>query len=146
MERIMYDQAFKAKLENINTKGELTHFIYDRMVFQKIKDLLGGEIKLIVSGGAPLSKEVKDFFTVVFCVPVEEVYGMTESAGAVTGTCVWDRSTGNVGGPMCISKLKLRDVPELGYLSTDEPYPRGEVCLKGLSVFKGYFRNKELTN
>ena len=83
---------------------------------------------------------------VVFCVPVQEVYGVTECTGGVTATCVWDRSTGNVGGPMCINKLKLRDLPELGYFSTDEPYPRGEVCLKGHSVFKGYFRNKELTN
>jgi long-chain acyl-CoA synthetase len=131
MERAVYDQAFKAKLENIEQKGELTHFIYDRMVFQKIKDLLGGEIKLIISGGAPLSKNVKDFFMVVFCVPVQEVYGMTECTGGVTSTCVWDRLSNNVGGPLCTSKLKLRDVPELGYLTTDEPYPRGEVCLKG---------------
>jgi long-chain acyl-CoA synthetase len=146
MERTVYDQAFKAKLENLEQKGELTHFIYDRMVFQKIKDILGGEIKLIISGGAPLSKEVKDFFMVVFCVPVEEVYGVTECGGGVTATSVWDRSTGNVGGPLCVAKIKLKDLPDLGYLTTDEPYPRGEVCIKGNCVFKGYFRNKELTN
>ncbi len=116
------------------------------MVFQKIKELLGGEIKQIVSGGAPLSKEVKDFFSIVFSCPVEEVYGATEATGGVTSTCIWDRSTGNTGGPLCVCKLKLRDVPELGYLSTDEPYPRGEVCLKGLTVFEGYFRNPDLTS
>jgi long-chain acyl-CoA synthetase len=49
-----------------------------------------------------------------------------------------------VGGPLACSKLKLRDVPELGYLSTDDP-PRGEVSLKGNTIFSGYFRKPELT-
>ena len=83
---------------------------------------------------------------IAFGCPVEEVYGATEATGGVCSTCIWDRSTGNLGGPLSCSKLKLRDLPDLGYLSTDEPYPRGEVCLKGLSVFKGYFRNPALTN
>ena len=39
--------------------------VYDRVVFQKIKDVMGGAIKYIISGGAPLAKEVKDFFMVV---------------------------------------------------------------------------------
>ena len=76
---------------------------------------------------------------------MEEVYGATEATGCITSTCIWDRSAGNVGGPLCVCKLKLRDVPELGHTSNDLPHPRGEVWLKGLSVFKGYFRNPELT-
>ena len=50
-----------------------------------------------------------------------------------------------MGGPLPCLKLKLRDLPELGYLTTDDP-PRGEVMIKGLSVFKGYFRNPILTS
>jgi long-chain acyl-CoA synthetase len=49
-----------------------------------------------------------------------------------------------VGGPLACLKLKLRDIPELGYLTTDDP-PRGEVMIKGNSIFKGYFRQPELT-
>ena len=81
----------------------------------------------------------------VFSCPVEEAYGATEATGGVCSTCIWDKSTGNVGGPLACTKLKLRDLPELGYLSTDLPNPRGEVCLKGLTVCKGYFRNPAMT-
>ena len=106
---------------------------------------MGGAIRYIISGGAPLAKEVKDFFMVVYSCPVVEAYGVTEQTGAVCSTCTWDISSGNVGGPLSNVKLKLRDLPELGYLSTDLPNPRGEVCSNGLSVFKGYFRNPSLT-
>ena len=51
-----------------------------------------------------------------------------------------------VGGQLPCLKMKLRDRPDLGYYSTDQPFPRGEVLVKGNSVFLGYFRNKTLTN
>ena len=79
-----------------------------------------------------------------FGCPVLECYGATEASGSICSTNEWDNISGTVGGPLPCLKLKLRDLPELGYLTTDDP-PRGEVLIKGLSVFKGYFRNPELT-
>ena len=49
-----------------------------------------------------------------------------------------------MGGPLPSLKIKLKDLPEQGYLSNYSP-PRGEICIKGSSVFKGYFRNLSLT-
>lgn len=71
--------------------GKLTHSIYDAIVFKVMKNVLGGRIRFMVSGGAPLQVEVKSFLTVVFSAPIFEAYGITEAAGSVTCTAFWDR-------------------------------------------------------
>ena len=73
-----------------------------------------------------------------------QAYGTTETAGCLGTTSAWETRAGIVGGPLPCIKIKLRDLPELGYLTTSDP-PRGEICVKGNSVFKGYFRNLSLT-
>ena len=68
---------------------------------------------MLVSGGAPLQTEVKNFLTVVFSSPMFECYGMTETAGCLTSTCVWERKGGHVGGILPCLRMQLRDLPEL---------------------------------
>jgi long-chain acyl-CoA synthetase len=60
---------------------------------------------------------------------VLEVYGLTECAGGVTNSKEEDPVVGHVGGPFKVLKLKLMDLPDMNYLSTDKPYPRGELCI-----------------
>jgi long-chain acyl-CoA synthetase len=81
---------------------------------------------------------------VVFCCPIIEGYGQTESTVASFFTDIDDNASGYVGGCTSMNEFKLEDIPEMEYLSTDKdekgnPIPRGEVCIKGPSVIRGYF-------
>lgn len=69
--------AVKAKSENIQEKGELEHFIFDPLVFQKVKDNFGGRIREIISASAPLSKKNFEFMEMIMGCPLYEVYGQT---------------------------------------------------------------------
>ena len=55
---------------------------FDRLVFSKIKARLGGQVKLIVTGGAPLAAHVEEFLKVAFCCPVVQGFGLTETCAA----------------------------------------------------------------
>ena len=109
-----------------------------------MRNVLGGRVRFMVSGGAPLSVEVKNFLTVVFSAPIFEAYGLTECAGCLTCTAYWDRQGGHVGGVLPCCRMQLRDVPGLGCY-TDSSTPTGEIFIKGNSVFKGYFKNPRET-
>lgn len=50
-----------------------------------------------------------------------------------------------MGGPLPCLKIRLRDLPEMEYTSNDTPYPRGEICFRGPSIFQGYYKNDEKT-
>ena len=69
---------------------------------------------------------------------------MTETGGGCFTTRPSDPVAGHVGGPGGNVKIRLRDLPELGYLSTNDP-PQGEICFWGSQVTKGYFKNEEKT-
>ena len=74
-----------------------------------------------------------------------EAYGQTESTGSSFTTVRNENRTGYVGGPTVGTEYKLESVHELDYLVTDQPYPRGEILIRGPGVFKGYFKQPEKT-
>lgn len=83
----------------------------------------------MTTGSAPISTEVMDFLRVCFGATVIEGYGMTETACTITMTHPDDTTSGHVGGPLPCCEIKLADLPEMNYLNSDRPYPRGEVSM-----------------
>ena len=74
-----------------------------------------------------------------------EFYGTTETTGVITTTQLYKTDQGNVGIPARGLQVCLSDVPEMDYFTKDSPHARGEVCVKGPVVFKGYYKDEEHT-
>jgi len=98
----------------------------------------------MITGSAPIAGDTLDFLKICFSAPIVEGYGMTETSGGSVSTYPLDNKTGHVGGPVANCKLRLKDLPEMGYKHTNNP-PTGEVLFFGPSVMKCYFRNPEKT-
>uniref|UniRef100_A0A4W5RM15 long-chain-fatty-acid--CoA ligase n=2 Tax=Hucho hucho TaxID=62062 RepID=A0A4W5RM15_9TELE len=139
-QRTLFTLAYNYKLEQLS-QGRSTP-LCDNLVFKKVRSLLGGKTRVLLSGGAPLSAATQRFMNVCFCCPVGQGYGLTETCGAGTISEMWDYSTGRVGGPLVCSEIKLKDWVEGGYHITDTPTPRGEILIGGPNVTMGYYKNE----
>lgn len=96
-----------------------------RLVFNKIADIFGGEFVRCISGGAPLAKEVGEFFLMAG-ISVQEGYGLTEMSPVTHATLTNLLKFGTVG----------KAIPDLQTkIATD-----GEILLKGPNVMKGYYK------
>jgi len=120
--------------------------LWDVLVFKKIRAVLGGHIRGLLSGGAPLSGDTQRFINICFGAPIGQGYGLTETCAGATFS-EWDDTTvGRVGPPLPCSYVKLIDWEGGAYLTSDSPMPRGEIVIGGPHVTLGYFKNKEKTD
>lgn len=115
-------------------------------VLRKIADKFGGRLKMITTGAAPLSGKVYGFLRVALNTNAGEGYGLTETCAALSTTSLDDRVYGHVGTPVPCAEVKLVDVPDMDYLTTDRPCPRGEVWVRGPAVFSGYYKERAKTD
>ncbi|CAF1142349.1 unnamed protein product [Adineta steineri] len=113
-----------------------------RIVFRKVKQLFGGELKGIITSSAPLKPDIMHFFRIALDIPIIEAYGQTEASGGGTVTHIKDVSCGTVGTPMPSIEAKLVDVPDTNYRSENN---QGEICFRGPIIFKGYYGDEEKT-
>ncbi|KXP00736.1 hypothetical protein AXK61_14135 [Tsukamurella pseudospumae] len=95
-------------------------------------EVLGGNIAAAVCGSAALSADLQAFMEQLLGVSIQIGYGSTEAGGVIVD--------GVVSRPPVID-YKLIDVPELGYLTTDLPHPRGELLVKSSQLIPGYYRS-----
>ena len=106
------------------------HRIADRLVYAKVKERLGGRLRLAISGGAPLSAEIAEFFHSIDILLIEG-YGLTECTTAASTNTQDDYRFGTVGRALPGTELKLAD--------------DGELLIRSETVFQGYYKDPEAT-
>ncbi|KAG6331447.1 hypothetical protein ID866_7643 [Astraeus odoratus] len=136
----LFNGAYTLKKAKVPVLGQLA----DDIVFKNIRAATGGRLRLALSGGAALSRETQEFLSIAL-VTVLQGYGMTESTAMCAILPPELMQFGSVGLPSPAVEVKLRDVPEAGYKSTNNP-PQGEVCIRGPAVTKGYYKRPDLNN
>ncbi|ORX48261.1 acetyl-CoA synthetase-like protein, partial [Hesseltinella vesiculosa] len=139
----LFNRAFQSKKSYLDRT--VNHWLWDRLVFAQIRSKLGGRVRFILSGSAPVSPDVMDFMRICFSANVFEGYGQTENYCGGCLTLNGDTTSGVVGIPFPCSEIKLVDVPDMDYLSTDKPNPRGEICIRGHSVMREYYKVPDKT-
>ncbi|XP_078252807.1 long-chain-fatty-acid--CoA ligase 1a [Rhinoraja longicauda] len=116
--------------------------IWDLLVFNKVQASLGGQVKLMVIGAAPVSDTVLTFVRAALGCQFYEGFGQTECTAGCSMTIPGDWSAGHVGAPMPCNLVKLVNVPEMEYFAANG---EGEVCIKGPNVFSGYLKDPDKT-
>ncbi len=102
----------------------------DKQVLSKVRNLFGGQLRLAVSGAAPINPDILRFFDAAGVLVVEG-WGMTETSTAATIATAEDFKVGTIGKPFAGCEVKVAD--------------DGELLVKGANVFQGYHKNPEAT-
>jgi long-chain acyl-CoA synthetase len=102
----------------------LQHFVFERLVYRKVRAALGSRFRFAVSGGAPLARELAEFFWAIG-VEVYEGYGLTETSPVIAVNCPSAWRLGTVG--KILTGVECRIAPD------------GEILTRGPHVMKGYF-------
>uniref|UniRef100_A0A8C0G0X5 Long-chain-fatty-acid--CoA ligase n=1 Tax=Chelonoidis abingdonii TaxID=106734 RepID=A0A8C0G0X5_CHEAB len=142
LKRVLLNFALARKLDEVK-KGILRNdSIWDKMIFKKVQETMGGQVRIMVTAAAPISPSVLTFLRGALGCQIFEAYGQTECAAGCTFTVPGDCTTGHVGAPLPCNIIKLEDVADMNYFSSNN---EGEVCIKGSNVFKGYLKDPERT-
>jgi len=162
---LVLDRIYKGVHENVKKKGDFFEKLFDfcvrykmaasdrgestpimdKLIFRGVRALIGGRIRVILAGGAPLSPESHAFIRTCMGCPLLQGYGLTETAACATIMCFEEHSTGRVGPPVQGLNIQLANWEEGNYRVTDQPRPRGEIVIGGENVTAGYYKNPEKT-
>jgi len=109
---------------------KLKHKLADKLVYKKLREKTGGNLRFFISGGAALSRELGEFFEAVGIMIIEG-YGLTESSPVITANRIDDYKFGTVGKPFSGVEVKIAK--------------DGEILARGPNIMQGYFKKKKET-
>ncbi|XP_069872501.1 long-chain-fatty-acid--CoA ligase 1 isoform X2 [Dipodomys merriami] len=138
LKRWLLDFASKRKEAELRSGIIRNNSLWDKLIFHKIQSSMGGKVRLMVTGAAPVSATVLTFLRAALGCQFYEGYGQTECTAGCCLSMPGDWTAGHVGAPMPCSLIKLVDVEEMNYMAAKG---EGEICVKGPNVFKGYLKD-----
>lgn len=128
--RVIASLAFSYALKENLDKSSILFKIYDKLVYSKFREIFGSRVDKLVSGGAPLSKDIAQFF-VNIGVPVYQGYGMTEFSPVISTNYPNANKVGSCGKVIPSAQIKIT--------------PNNELLVRGDSLMLGYLNQEELT-
>ena len=130
LKRLLIKHAIKiAKIKDPNKHFAPLHWLFNRLVYKQMREAVGGNFRMIISGSSALNKSILRFLMNIG-LPVFEGYGMTECSPVVSANCIRAIKPGSIGKPL--SHLDVR----IGQCN--------EIQIRGESVFKGYHNRPDL--
>lgn len=123
--------ACKMEKKTVSLGLWFQHALAKKLVFSKLSSKLGGRIRFFISGGAPLLKELAEFFYAADIL-ILEGYGLTETSPVIAVNSVAEPKFGTVGRPLDVAKVKIAE--------------DGEILTSGDCVMKGYYQNQKKTD
>jgi long-chain acyl-CoA synthetase len=136
--RMIFEWAMKLANQSVHWRASRGHasvavklqwLLADRLVYKKVRTGLGGRLRLVSSGGAPLAKELVEFFWAIG-VPIYQGYGLTETSPIVSTNYPVNR-VGSAGKPIANVRVRIAE--------------DGEILVKGPCIMQGYYKNAEAT-
>ncbi|OWV22928.1 long-chain acyl-CoA synthetase [Fibrobacter sp. UWB16] len=132
IKRFLIKQAIKiAKIKDPNRRFEPLHWVFNRLVYKKMRNAVGGNFRMIISGSSALNKSILRFLLNIG-LPVFEGYGMTECSPVVSANCKQAIKPGSIGKPLAHLDVKIGNC--------------SEILVRGESVFKGYHNRPDLNS
>ena len=133
-----YNKEGRNKSQSLS--GKLKHLFYDKILFGKIRQAFGGNLKFFVGGGALLDVEMQRFYYAIG-IPMYQGYGLSEATPIISANSPEYHKLGSSGKPVHNLELKICD-NDGNELPVGE---KGEIVVRGENVMAGYWKNEKST-
>ncbi|EMD43609.1 long-chain-fatty-acid--CoA ligase, putative [Entamoeba histolytica HM-3:IMSS] len=141
----LFKIAYYYKSNAVHNKST-TLINWDTVLFNKVKETLGGKLEIILNGSAPLTPELYDWLRVCTGAQIFQGYGMTESFGGFCTAApgLHDDNLTSIGSACLDVNIRLVSIPEMDY-SIEGESPAGEIQVKAGQIFKEYYDDEQQT-